>query len=150
MPATFPMSRFRRPRNHDGYYVYTAGRLRVFGGTSVAAPVFAGIATLLNQYLVSGGIQAAPGLGNMNVRLYSLAQTAPSAFHDITTGDNIATANCGSKSTTCSAKPVGFSAGKGYDQATGLGSVDVDKLITAWHERLRQRVAFHHQHDAAE
>ncbi len=118
---------------HDGYYVYSNGKLQVFGGTSVAAPVFAGVATLLNHYLVSGGLEATPGLGNMNVRLYSLAQTAPSAFHDITTGDNIAIANCGSHSTTCSAKPVGFSAGKGYDQATGLGSVDVDKLISAWH-----------------
>ena len=119
--------------DHDGYFVYTGGKLEVFGGTSVSAPVFAGVATLLNQYLVSSGVQPAPGLGNMNVRLYSLAQTAPEAFHDITTGDNIATASCTPKSATCSAKPVGFSAGKGYDQATGLGSVDVDKLITAWH-----------------
>ena len=118
--------------DHDGYYVYTSGRLRVYGGTSVAAPSFAGIATLLNHYLVSGGVQAKPGLGNMNVKLYQLAQSSPGAFHDITSGDNIVTVSCSGPAATCQNSAVGFHAGKGYDQVTGLGSVDVNKFVTTW------------------
>lgn len=118
--------------DHDGYLVYTGGQMQVYGGTSVAAPSFAGVAVLLNQYLVSIGAQSAGGLGNMNPKLYSLAQTAPGAFHDITTGNNIVTVPCMSRHFGCSNVAVGFNAGVGYDQVTGLGSVDVDKLIAAW------------------
>ena len=88
---------FSASPNHDGYLVYSGGILQIYGGTSVAAPSFAGIATLLNQYLVSNGAEAAAGLGNMNPELYSLAQTAPNAFHDITTGNNIVTVPCPSR-----------------------------------------------------
>jgi uncharacterized protein (TIGR03437 family) len=119
--------------DHDGYFVYTGGSLQVFGGTSVPTPTFAGIITLLNQYLVSTGAESSPGVGNINPKLYSLAQTAPNAFHDITTGNNIVTVPCGGRfSSGCTSTPVGYSAGKGFDQVTGLGSVDVYRLITAW------------------
>ncbi len=118
--------------DHDGYFVYTGGSLQVYGGTSVAAPTFAGVITLLNQYLVSTGAQSSSGVGNINPKLYSLAKTEPAAFHDVTTGNNIVTVSCGRRSIGCAATPVGYSAGKGYDQATGLGSVDVYRLITAW------------------
>ena len=46
---------------HVGYYVYSGG-ISYFGGTSVAAPVMAGVAALLNQYVVSTEPQTArPG-----------------------------------------------------------------------------------------
>jgi uncharacterized protein (TIGR03437 family) len=118
--------------DHDGYLVYSGGSQAVYGGTSVPTPAFAGIATLLNQYLVSSGAQAAAGLGNMNPGLYSLAQTTPDVFHDITTGDNVVTVNCPSRFRTCGTTPAGYSAGAGYDQTTGLGSVDASKLIAGW------------------
>ncbi|HLK18201.1 MAG TPA: protease pro-enzyme activation domain-containing protein [Bryobacteraceae bacterium] len=118
--------------DHDGYFVYTGGQLKVYGGTSVAAPSFAGIVALLNQYLVSSGAQSKPGVGNINPKLYSLARSTPSAFHDVTIGTNIVTVSCGRRSVGCSATAVGYSAGKGYDQATGLGSVDAYRLVTAW------------------
>lgn len=118
--------------DHDGYLVYNSGNLQVFGGTSAAAPAFAGIAALLNHYLVSRGVQAAAGLGNINPNLYALARSTSNIFHDITAGDNIVTVNCASRGPACSASPVGFSAGAGYDQATGLGSVDAFNLATAW------------------
>jgi uncharacterized protein (TIGR03437 family) len=118
--------------DHDGYFVYTGGSLQVYGGTSVPAPTFAGIITLLNQYLVSAGTRLSPGVGNINPKLYSLAQSVPSAFHDITTGNNIVTVPCGGRFSTCTSTPVGYSAGRGFDQVTGLGSVDVDRLLTAW------------------
>ena len=80
--------------DHDGYLVYTQGADQVFGGTSVPTPVYAGLAALLNQYLTERGVQSSPGLGNINPTLYSLAQTAPGIFHDITSGDNVVTARC--------------------------------------------------------
>ena len=117
--------------NHvDAYLVYTGGALQAFGGTSVSAPAIAGMAAILNQYLVSNGMQGSPGLGNMNPKLYSLAQTHPEAFHDVTGGDNIVTVVC--RTRTCTPTSVGYSAGAGYDQVTGLGSVDAYNLITAW------------------
>jgi uncharacterized protein (TIGR03437 family) len=88
----------------------------------------AGIAVLLNQHL------GTTGLGNINPQLYSLAQSNPGVFHDITTGNNIVTAqlNCGRRQTCVTPSPVGYSAGVGYDNVTGLGSVDAWKLMTSW------------------
>ncbi len=118
--------------DHDGYLVYTSGSLGIYGGTSVPTPVFAGLAAILNQYLVSTGAQSSAGLGNINPRLYALAQTSPQIFHDITSGDNIVTVACGRRQLNCNNQPVGFSAGVAYDQATGLGSVDAYLLATNW------------------
>jgi len=118
--------------DHDGYLVYTSGKLQVYGGTSVPTPAFAGVAALLNQYLVSSGAQSSPGLGNMNPKLYSLAQSSPDIFHDIVNGDNIVTVTCPARNRNCGAVAVGFSTGVGYDSVTGLGSVDTYKLVTGW------------------
>jgi len=118
--------------DHDGYMVYTGGSLQVFGGTSIPAPAFAGIAALLNQYLVLTHAQQAAGVGNMNPTLYALAQSVPGVFHDVAAGDNIVTAACSSRNRTCSNPAVGYSAGAGYDPATGLGSVDAFNLVTKW------------------
>ena len=114
-----------------GIWSTPTARCTVYGGTSVSAQVFAGIAALMNQYLVSSGKQAAPGLGNINPQLYSLAQTSSGVFHDITTGNNIVTVPCSSRR-GCSDPTVGYNAGVGYDLVTGLGSVDVWNLITGW------------------
>src|SRR5215831_2444695 len=116
--------------DHDGYLVYSQGGDYVFGGTSVPTPIYAGLAALLNQKAVSQG-QSTAGLGNINPALYALSQTSPSAFHDITAGDNIVTLNC-VRSRNCVAETVGFTSGIGYDQATGLGSVDAYRLLTGW------------------
>lgn len=96
------------------------------GGTSAGAPTFAGILALINQATNS------QGLGNVNPMLYSLAASSPAAFHDITSGNN--NVPCTSGTTNCAAgtTSIGFSAGAGYDQVTGLGSLDVAQLISAW------------------
>jgi uncharacterized protein (TIGR03437 family) len=115
--------------SHDGYYVIRGGGGVTTGGTSASAPVFAGILTLLNQYLVSKG-QAQPGLGNVNPTLYRLARTTPAVFHDIIDGDNIVA--CGAGTLDCPGGSMGFRAGPGYDLASGLGSVDANQLVTKW------------------
>ena len=121
--------------DHDGFIVYTNAQRQVYGGTSVAAPSFAGIAALLNQYLVSTGVQSSAGLGNMNPKLYGLAQTTPSAFHDITAGNNTVTVTCGARSRNCVSGSYGFNAGPGYDLASGLGSVDAQAFFSAWNSQ---------------
>jgi subtilase family serine protease len=96
------------------------------GGTSFAAPIFAGMLALINQ---QQGYTT--GQGPVNPTLYTLAGnsgTYATAFHDITTGNN----SCPSGTDLCSSAVTGFSAKTGYDQATGLGTVDLFNLATAW------------------
>jgi hypothetical protein len=104
------------------------GDLTVGGGTSVAAPCFAGIVALINQK-----VNTSDGQGNINPILYSMAATTPAAIHDITSGNNIVPCSEGSKDCPATAPfQFGYSAGVGYDQATGLGSVDAFNLVEAW------------------
>jgi hypothetical protein len=96
------------------------------GGTSVATPCFAGIVALINQYM-----NTPKGQGNINPILYSMAASTPAAFHDITTGNNMVPCQAGT--TDCpNGGEIGYSAGIGYDQASGLGSIDAFNLVTAW------------------
>jgi uncharacterized protein (TIGR03437 family) len=118
--------------SHDGYLTYSGGTMSVVGGTSVSAPVVAGIAALLNQRLVSTGAQSTPGLGNINPVLYRMAQASPGAFHDVVAGDNKVTITCGARARNCISGTYGFDAGPGYDQATGLGTLDAYQLVTGW------------------
>jgi len=127
--------------DHDGYIICNAGSCTngigasptIVGGTSASAPVLAGIVTLLNQGTGS------TGLGNINSKLYTLAQTSGNGvFHDITTGNNIVpctpgTPSSGPAALQCpSGGTFGYSAGTGYDQVTGLGSVDAGNLVCQW------------------
>jgi uncharacterized protein (TIGR03437 family) len=124
--------------NHDGYMVYTTVSRQtgwyVFGGTSAGAPSFSGILALLNHYLVTNGFQPGGGLGNANPQLYRLATSAPGAFHDVASGDNMVSASAclGPRCSSLSTTPVGYAATAGYDQATGLGSIAASTFVTAW------------------
>jgi hypothetical protein len=101
-----------------------------WGGTSASAPVFAGIIALLNHYLITSGDLSAPGLGNVNPHLYLLAANATSVFHDITQGNNIVP--CTLNTPDCTTGSFGYSAGVGYDQVTGLGTLDGYNLVHEW------------------
>ncbi len=99
------------------------------GGTSAAAPAFAGMLALVSQS--QGGAR----LGQANYVLYNLANQASvygSAFHDVTTGNN--SVYCVANSPDCGTNlfETGYNAGVDYDQASGLGSVDVTQLINDW------------------
>jgi hypothetical protein len=99
--------------------------LTVAGGTSFATPIFAGMVALLNQKA-----NYVTGAGLVNPTLYTLASnsaTYAAAFHDVTTGSN----DCMAGSTYCSGT-AGFSAATGYDEVTGLGSVDLGALAAVW------------------
>jgi hypothetical protein len=101
---------------HDGYLIYFKGTQQSASGTSLAAPSWASIMALL--------VQNYEPQGNPNARFYSLANQqqagGPAVFHDITSGNNSVPGQ------------TGFSAAKGYDQATGLGTVDALALVNHW------------------
>jgi hypothetical protein len=100
--------------------------LTVAGGTSFAAPIFAGMVAVLEQKLSAGG------QGVIASTLYGIAANPSkyaSAFHDIIFGGNQCLAGP-SKCTTVTQSS--FAAGPGYDQASGLGSIDFANLMAAW------------------
>ena len=109
--------------------------LTAIGGTSAAAPSFAGILALVNQSLAAANPSAPVGLGNANPVLYALANNPATqgAFNAITTGSNIVP--CVAGSPDCPASPpyqFGYSCAAGYNQVTGLGSVNASALVAAW------------------
>lgn len=108
----------------------------LIGGTSAAAPAFAGMLAMISQS--QGGAR----LGQANTVLYNLAQdynpspNSPGkyqrAFHDIIIGNN--SVYCASGSPNCDTNNFleGYNATPSYDMATGLGSVDLSQLIALW------------------
>jgi subtilase family serine protease len=110
----------------SGFRIGAGGDLTVIGGTSCAAPTFSAITALIDESLGSSG------LGNINPTLYALAASHPAAFHDVTTGNNIVPCTSGTVDCPSGTVQYGFSAGTGYDQVTGLGSVDASALAAAW------------------
>jgi len=109
------------------------------GGTSAAAPAFAGILALVQQKTRSR-------LGQAAYTLYSLANSLYSTvFHDVTLGNN--SVNCSSSNSDCKVNAggfpymTGFNAGKGYDEASGLGSVDATQLVNNWSSAARSATA---------
>src|SRR5580704_4282551 len=89
----------------SGYNVVVDGQQTVIGGTSAVAPLWAGLLALINQSLGTN-------VGFVNAQLY--AAQAEATFHDITSGNNGT-----------------YSAGKGWDACTGLGTPDGNALLTA-------------------
>jgi subtilase family serine protease len=79
----------------------------VVGGTSAAAPLWAGSTAMINQYLQQQGKSR---VGFFDPQLYTLASTQQqyTPFHDITTGNNLY-----------------YPATTGYDEASGLGTPDI-------------------------
>lgn len=115
-----------------------------FGGTSVSSPAFAAIMALVNQ-------QTGERQGNANYVLYKLAakqsesacnsSSGPASnciFNDVTSGTNAMPCATGSPNCNTTNPSDGFgvlsgySATPGYDQATGLGSVNASNLVTQW------------------
>jgi kumamolisin len=100
--------------SNTGWNIIVGGSGHQIGGTSAAAPFWAGITALINQDMRRHGLRR---VGFANPALYWIAQQQDRfhAFHDITAGNNLL-----------------YQAGKGWDSATGLGTPDVAALAVAW------------------
>src|SRR3546814_11144028 len=76
----------------------------------ISAPIWAGLAAVMNQYLLANGGRL---IGDLNPQLYRMAESAPlPAFRDVTLGGNVVA-----------------DAGPGYDLVTGLGTPTVDNRV---------------------
>ncbi len=110
---------------NNGLRDSSTGDLTAGGGTSFDAPIFSALVAIINQ------VKNSTGQGVVNPTLYSLAATSAyaTAFHDITSGGN----QCLSGTIYCAAPATtDYAATTGYDEASGLGSIDFFNLLTAW------------------
>ncbi len=124
---------YKRPRWQDGVAKVTGSAMRAFPdicmegihGTSQASPLFAAVVALATQY------NAGHVLGALGPAIYRLGpQGAKAGIVDVTSGDN-----------SFGGVP-GFKAGKGFDVASGWGTVYAPTFVPALvHEvnRLRGR-----------
>ncbi len=92
------------------YVIYNNGQATAVGGTSAAAPLWAGFVALANQQAAA---QGKPVVGFLNPTIYSLGKGSSYAtgMHDIVAGTN------------------GFSAVPGFDLATGWGTPNGQPMI---------------------
>jgi subtilase family serine protease len=104
--------------NFDNYLCDQGSCAGDWGGTSFAAPRWAGFLALTNQQVVANGNST---LGFLNPIIYPIAEGSnyTSDFHDITSGNN----NNG--------KGKSYNAVTGYDLVTGWGSPNGQNLINA-------------------
>jgi len=109
------------------YPIIVGGEQNIKDGTSASTPVMAAIISLVNSRRLAAG---KPSVGWANPALYSWASN-PEIFHDITEGVNNCCAGGWDGPAVCCPEH-GFYATKGWDPATGLGSVNVGNLIDAW------------------
>lgn len=95
-----------------GYAIYFSGRWTNIGGTSAAAPLWAGFAALVNQQRQANGLRQ---IGFLNPILYSLGKSShySSDFNDIRDGST----------------NLYYPAVQGYDNATGWGSMNGQGLF---------------------
>jgi subtilase family serine protease len=91
----------------------------VVDGTSCASPAFAGVITLLNDNLLNSGKSP---LGFLNYLLYQMVASQPNTFNDITSGNNYC-----NRAYCCT---YGYTAIKGWDPASGLGSPDYPNFLS--------------------
>ncbi|MEV0741103.1 S53 family peptidase [Streptomyces sp. NPDC050549] len=105
---------------NGGAWVYssydpTAIGWDVYGGTSEAGPLFSGIVALADQ-------AAGHRVGDINSALYALARHGARS-------NGIVDVNDGTNNTY--AGVTGYTAGNGYDMATGVGTVDALRFVPA-------------------
>ena len=106
--------------NYDNPTVSNGKFLTGYGGTSFAAPRWAGFLALANQQSVAAGKST---VGFVNPKIYNLGLGSGyhSQFHDITIGNNKPDLGTG----------AGFNAGANFDLVTGWGSPDGAALVNA-------------------
>ena len=101
------------------------GNIYEFGGSSAASPQWAAIIALADQ---TGHRR----LGSLNTALYSFAHGSRYGyvFHDVTHGNNTVSAAGANDHTV---RIAGYSAAKGWDAVTGLGTPNVPHLLKYLH-----------------
>ncbi len=115
---------------NSGFRDSSTTDLTIAGGTSFAAPIFAGMVAIINQ---KAGYTT--GQGSINSKLYTLASNAgtyAAVFHDVTSGNNECLAGTTTYCSASSGSTTKYTTNVGYDLVTGLGSFDLNALAGAW------------------
>ncbi len=105
-----------------GSYYASGGQWHPECGTSLAAPLFAGIVALADQYAGHG---KAHGLGLINPALYQIAARHDPGVVDVVAGNNSQSFAQEGKQFTV----PGFAAGPGYDLASGIGTINAASFV---------------------
>ena len=103
----------------EGYQIIMNGKTMTIGGTSAAAPAFAGLISLLNEKKLQ---QGEPTLGFLNPWLYGLSKQCKDGLTDVLAGTNAIDLHG-------VAEKYGWNATEGWDAATGLGTPNVSALM---------------------
>jgi len=106
--------------NGHAYVIKLQGSNQQVDGTSASCPVTAAMFSLVNAQRVANN---KPVLGFARPWIFQLASEHPEVFNDMVGGDN----NAG-EYFTCK---TGFKVVKGPDAATGFGTINFDKLLSA-------------------
>ncbi len=106
----------------------SATDLDVTGGTSAGPPTFSAVLAMFVQ-------QMGTRLGNVNPNLYTIAGISQTAFNNITSGNNIVPCEVGTLN--CTTGTMGYSAGVGYNLASGWGSINAYNLLEQWSEDIQ-------------
>lgn len=106
------------------YYTFDPAHVgyHLAGGTSEAAPEFAGIVAMADQ-------MAHHRLGWLNGRLYGLMPGHSNGIVDVTKGNNTFGPFTNSDGITYTV--IGYNAGRGYDLASGVGTIDAARFVPA-------------------
>ena len=103
------------------------GLVTSIGGTSLASPVWGGIIAMANGATNKQiGLFSPTAYQILNAQIYG---SSKSPFHDVTVGNNscdVSNADC----TGIYSSPPGYSATKGWDPVTGVGSPNVGFLVS--------------------
>jgi tripeptidyl-peptidase-1 len=101
--------------------IESQGTIEPVGGTSASSPIFAGVVTLLNDYV---NTKTGKPLGFVSPLLFKMGANCPGCFTDITVGDNKCTED------GCSSSCTGFLCTKGWDPVTGFGTPNYPAMLT--------------------
>lgn len=110
-------------------YMADQGGWTTVGGTSASTPTFSGVMSHLNDmsYKHSG-----KPMGFLNPFLYKMHAEAPLAFTDVTSGNNKCTESY------CGAQCQGYTATKGWDPVSGLGTPVTTEMLAYLEKILGQ------------
>jgi subtilase family serine protease len=122
-PPSFPNGRMNPDISlqggiDPGTYIVDSGRILVEGGTSESSPLFAGLVTLIDQYVRTVSKQTTTGVGLINPFLYQLAgnpATYAKSFSQVSFGYN-----------------VPWTTSSRYNLVTGLGAPNIGEMASLY------------------